>query len=36
MQSYISNNPIGFYGSRPFSQCGGFVLQPHGIDADEE
>jgi hypothetical protein len=36
MQSYISNNPIGFYGSRPFSQCGGFILQPHGIDADEE
>lgn len=36
MQAYIANNPIGYYGSRPFSQCGGFILQPHGIDSDEE
>lgn len=36
MRTYIANNPIGYYGSRPFSQCGGFILQPHGIDSDEE
>ena len=36
MRTYIANNPLGYYGSRPFSQCGGFILQPHGIDSDEE
>lgn len=36
MRTYIANNPIGYYGSRPFSQCGGFILQPHGIGPDEE
>ena len=36
MQAYIANNPIGYYGSRPFSQCGGFILQPHGIGPNEE
>ena len=36
MRTYIANNPLGYYGSRPFSQCGGFILQPHSIDSDEE
>jgi hypothetical protein len=36
MQKYIENNPIGFYGSRKFSQCGGINFQPGKIEAEEE
>lgn len=36
LQKYIENNPIGFYGSRKFSQCGGITFQPGSIKAEEE
>ena len=36
LQKYIENNPIGFYGSRKFSQCGGIGFQPSSIKAEEE
>lgn len=36
MQKYIEHNPIGFYGSRKFSQCGGITFQPSSIKAEEE
>ena len=36
LQKYIENNPIGFYGSRKFSQCGGITFQPGSIEAEEE
>lgn len=36
LQRYIENNPIGFYGSRKFSQCGGITFQPGSIKAEEE
>ena len=36
LQKYIENNPIGFYGSRKFSQCGGIGFQPGSIKAEEE
>lgn len=36
LQKYIENNPIGFYGSRKFSQCGGITFQPGIIKAEEE
>lgn len=36
LQRYIENNPIGFYGSRKFSQCGGIGFQPGSIKAEEE
>ena len=36
LQKYIENNPIGFYGSRKFSQCGGITFQPGTIEAEEE
>ena len=36
LQKYIENNPIGFYGSRKFSQCGGLIFQPGTIEAEEE
>jgi hypothetical protein len=36
LQKYIENNPIGFYGSRKFSQCGGIGFQPGTIEAEEE
>ena len=36
LQKYIENNPIGFYGSRKFSQCGGITFQPGSIQAEEE
>ena len=36
LQKYIENSPIGFYGSRKFSQCGGITFQPGSIKAEEE
>lgn len=36
LQKYIENSPIGFYGSRKFSQCGGITFQPGSIQAEEE
>lgn len=36
LQRYIENNPIGFYGSRKFSQCGGITFQPGSIESEEE
>ena len=36
LQKYIENNPIGFYGSRKFSQCGGITFQPGSIEADTD
>lgn len=36
LQKYIENNPIGFYGSRKFSQCGGITFQPGSIKAEEK
>ena len=36
LQKYIENSPIGFYGSRKFSQCGGITFQPGSVKEEEE